>query len=170
MYKRFIWYRVPLFDYTADIPPLIYTDAEDVEYQLDSHFSTDGGSIPLVVRILPFAHLDPFNFPRSYLFHDCGYQYGGLYIRYPGEKEFKFRLLTKKQVDDLLKDLLSLENSTKYDRLVIMTGINIGSRFVWDKTKKPLKQKEERIKNNIKVYNRDGNLAEDNRIKIPSIW
>lgn len=162
-YNKILWHRIPLFNYTYVLPELIYIDEKGIQYEMDHHFDTDGGSIPPGLRIIPFAHLDPFNFPRGYLFHDCGYQYGGLYIKYPGESDFKFRLLSRTQVDQMLSDIIYLEGGTHYDVFVISTGVSIGGRFVWDNKKKPLTQREERRKNKINVYDRDGNLIESNK-------
>jgi hypothetical protein len=161
-YNKILWHRIPLFEYRYINPELIYTDKNGIQYELDHHFQTDGGSIPPGLRLIPLAHLDPFNFPRGYLFHDCGYQYGGLYMRYPGEVDFKFRLMTRIQVDRMLSDIILLEGGTKYDRFVIFTGVSIGGLFIWDEKKKPLKQQEERKKNQINVYNREGNIIEIN--------
>jgi len=161
-YTKQFWHRIPLFDYKCVLPKLAFYDRDTIGYELDDHFETDGGSIPPSLRLIPFAHLDPFNFTRSYLFHDCGFLYGGLYIEYPREMKFKFRLMTRKQVDKLLKEMLPFDKATLYDTFMIYLGVVIGSMFIWDKTKKPLIQKDERIKNKIDVYDKDGKLIEDN--------
>ena len=153
------WYRVPLFDYRWQqiVPDLTYTDIIGVQYQLDRHFYTDGGSIPPIVRLTPGVHLDPWNFPRSYLFHDCTYQYGGIYIKYPFDLEFKFRLRTRQQTDAILSDMLLFDGATLTDQRVINIGIWIGSRFVWNNTKKPILQKQARKDGGITVYDYEGN-------------
>lgn len=45
-YESRLWFRIPLFEYAYAIPELIYTDKDGVQYELDRHFQTDGGSIP----------------------------------------------------------------------------------------------------------------------------
>jgi hypothetical protein len=164
-YSKALWYRVPLFDYRwqQNLPDLVYTDVNGVKYQLDRHFETDGGSIPPVVRWLPFVHLDPWNFPRSYLFHDCTYQYGGIYIKYPDDDIFKFRLRTRDQTDKILGDMLPLDGATNSDHHTIMSGIWLGSRFVWD-DKKPLAQKQARKDGGVVVYDEDGNITDESVI------
>lgn len=161
-YNKILWHRIPLFDYSYTEPELVYIDKDGVQYEMDHHFDTDGGSIPPPLRLIPFAHLDPFNFPRAYLYHDCAYQYGGLYMKYPGEEVFKFRLMTRKQVDDMLESMLPYDGATKYDVCVISTGVSIGSPFVWDTKKKPVLQREERRKAKIQVFDRAGLLIENN--------
>jgi hypothetical protein len=163
VYKKFLWFRVPLFDYKWQqvIPDLTYTDNIGVQYQLDRHFDTDGGSIPPIVRITPFVHLDPWNFARSYLFHDCIYQYGGIYIKYPTDDKFLFRLLTRQQTDQLLSDMLPLDGATNADQKVIMSGIWIGSRFVWDNKNKPIEQKQARKDSHITIYDYNGNIINE---------
>ena len=160
-YNSFLWHRIPLFDYQNISPALTFIDDDGIQYQMDNHFETDGGSIPPSLRLIPFAHLDPFNFPRAYLFHDCAYQYGGLYIKYLKEEKFLFRLMTHKQVDVMLEKLLKLDNATAYDRFIITRGVAIGSPFIWDEKNKPLKQKEERRNNGIVVYDVKGNIIKE---------
>lgn len=164
-YHKVLWYRVPLFDYRWQqvLADLIYIDDNGVKYQLDRHFETDGGSIPPVVRLTPFVHLDPWNFSRSYLYHDCVYQYGGLYIKYPEDSEFKFRLRTRNETDHLLGDMLPLDGATKADTKTIMGGIWVGSRFVWN-DKKPLAQKLARQNSKIIVHDRLGNVMDESSI------
>jgi hypothetical protein len=157
-----LWYRITLFDYTTGKDKLTFKDKKGVEYRLDNHFETDGGSIPPCLRLLPFAHLDPFNFTRTYLYHDCAYQFGGLYIKYPGEEKFKFRLMTRKEANDLLATTLKYDNATWFDRTIINTGLKAGSMFVWDTKRKPKKQKEQRRINKISVYDKNGYLIEYN--------
>lgn len=162
MYNKLLWHRIPLFEYRNVEPKVTYIDNADIQYQMDNHFCTDGGSIPPTLRLIPLAHLDPFNFPRSYLFHDCGYQYGGLYIKYPGENEFKFRLISHKEIDNMLLSTLNIEDATKYDIFIISLGVKVGSPFIWDEKKKPLLQREERRKNKINVYDKNGVIIEQN--------
>ena len=166
-YSNSGWYHVPLFDYRwqQEFPDLTYTDSIGVQYQLDRHFYTDGGSIPPVVRLTPGIHLDPWNFPRSYLFHDCTYQYGGIYIRYPFDTKFLFRLQTRQQTDDRLAEMLPLDGATKVDQKAVNGGIWIGSRFVWDSINKPIKQKQARKNGGVVVYDYNGNI-----IPVNSRW
>lgn len=159
-YSNSGWYRVPLFDYRwqQPLPDLTYTDSVGVQYQLDRHFYTDGGSIPPIVRLTPFVHLDPWNFPRAYLFHDCTYQYGGIYIKYPNEPKFLFRLQSRLQTDARLADMLPFDGATKSDQYAVNGGIWIGSRFVWDNKRKPIEQKQARKDDGIIIYDSIGNV------------
>jgi len=163
LYKSgLLWYRTPLFDFKANRGnPCVYTDAYGTQYMPDHHFDTDGGSIPPSTRIIPFAHLDPWNFPRAYPLHDGAYQYGGLYIKYADETTFKFRPMTRKQVDEALGDWLYYDDATWWDRRVILNGVALGSWTVWGDGKAVL-QKVERVKGKIDVYDRSGFIIENN--------
>jgi hypothetical protein len=157
-----LWYRTPLFDFRADpVDPATFTDAAGTQFRPDNHFKTDGGSIPPATRVIPFAHLDPWNFPRGYPLHDGGYQYGGLYMKFAGEAEFRFRLMTRKQVDAAMADWLKYDGATWWDRRVILNGIALGSWTVWN-SKKAAKQRAERKRAKIDVYSMAGVLIEDN--------
>jgi len=164
--KGLVWYRIPLFDYQENPGyPLIYTDTQGNQYSLDRHFETDGGSIPSLCQTIPFANLNPFNFPRAYLFHDSAYQYGGLYIKYAGETGFKFRLMTRKETDGSMPDWLYYDGANWWTRRVICTGLATGSWTVWN-SKKSAKQKASRKKDGVSVYDVRGNLIEDNSKKV----
>ena len=164
-YSDNLFYHIPLFEYRSQqvLPDLIYTDKNGTLYQLDRHFFTDGGSVPPSVRWMPFAHLDPWNFPRAYLFHDCTYNFGGIYIKYPNDDVFKFRLRTRGETDALLSDMLLLDGATNIDQRTIMSGIWIGSRFVWD-SKKPELQKKARKDSGIVAYDKNGNVIDESEI------
>ncbi len=161
-YDKVLLFNAPLFEYTMVTPNLTFTNKRGVQYQPDRHFNTDGGSIPPIVQSSFILHLNPFDFLRSYLYHDCGFIYGGLYIKYPGEEEFKFRLLDRRQVNALLAVMMPFDGALISDVIAIYTAVNIGSIFVWDHEVKPLKQREERRKNGINVYDKEGNLIEQN--------
>ena len=107
-------------------------------------------------------YLDSWNFPCSYLYHDCGFQYGGLYIRYPGETTFKFRLMTCDQVNDTLEATLPFEGATRYDKFAITAAVRAASPWTWDKKTRPIRQREERRLGGVKVYDKGGNLIENN--------
>ena len=167
LYKKgLLWYHSPLFDFRADpVNPFFYTAKDGTQYMPDNHFETDGGSIPPSTRAVPFAQMDPLIFTRSYVCHDCPYEYGGMYIRYKGETEFKFRLMTRKQTDALMLDWLKYDGANWWTRRVILNGIALGSWTLWPddpKSSKAVKQKCNRVKAKINVYDRAGNLIEDN--------
>lgn len=160
-----LWYRIPLFDFRADPDnPFSYTDRNGNEFRPDNHFETDGGSIPPTCSVIPFAHLDPLNFARAYTLHDGAYQYGGLYIRFAWECEFRFRLMTRIQVDGMLLDWLKYDDATWWDRRIICNGVALGSWTVWNGGK-AVKQKCSRVADSIDVYNAWGDLIEDNHSK-----
>jgi hypothetical protein len=164
--RAWLWYHVPLFDYKAHrTKPFYYTDADGTCYMPDNHFETDGGSIPPACRAIPFAQLDPLIFVRSYVSHDCPYQYGGMYIRFKGETEFMFRLMTRRETDALMCGWLQHDGANLLTRRVVLNGIAIGSWTLWPDgpdTAKAKKQKANRAKAHINVYDRAGNLIEDN--------
>lgn len=162
-FTKELLYHIPLFyyQYQQVVPDLVYIDEIGIQYQMDRKFNTDGGSIPPAVRLMPFVHLDPWNFPRAYLFHDCTYQYGGIYIKYSFDDVFKFRLQTRQQTDDRLSNMLPLDGATKVDQKTVMAGIWVGSRFVWDEKKKPVAQKQARHDAGIVVHDYEGNIIPD---------
>jgi hypothetical protein len=105
--------------------------------------------------------MDPWNFPRAYPNHDGGWQYGGMYIKYFGEQTFKFRIMTRKQIDTMMLDWLRYDDANWWDRRVILNGIALGGWTVWGKDKE-IQQKVCRVRDHVNVYNSWGDLVEDN--------
>lgn len=82
-------------------------------------------------------------------------------MRFKGELDFKFRLMTRQQTDEALEDWLRYDGATWWDRRVILTGVAAGSWTVWN-SKKAAKQRAERKRAKIDVYSMAGILTEDN--------
>lgn len=157
-----LWTRIPLFDFRADAQtPFIYTDKFGTQYMPDSHFETDGGSVPPVCQIIPFAHLNPLNFPKAYIMHDGIFQFRGLYVKYQNETTFKFRLFDLKFANDSMADWLHCDDCNWWTRRIVLNGLVLGSWTIWN-SKKAKKQLNERKKARIDVYDKEGNLIEDN--------
>lgn len=161
VYEKILFFKMPLFEYTAcSEDPLIYTDSDDIQYQLDRHFETDGGSIPSIAQAVPFLKLNPFDFLRSYLYHDCAFIYGGLYIKYKHETDFKFRLLNRVTSNSILKMMMPYDGASWIDTSIIYNFVKAGSVFVWD-NKKDAIQKQNRKNSNIKIYDKNGDPIEE---------
>ena len=99
------------FEFNLDpVNPLTYWDATGGDWQPDRHFFTDRGSQGYFVSMVP-------GFERNrlaYLFHDSAYTWvawkgHGLYYRAPDQIEFTFRPMTRRQVDDLMREMLITE-------------------------------------------------------------
>lgn len=134
-FKRWLWKRVPQFEFSNDpSTPLTYTEG-NIEYQPDRHFITDGGSIPPPLWDAPFVSLGPWDFPRAYPFHDSGFTYGGLYIRFSDDSEFRFTLLVRAQLNRLLCRMILADGGDWIDAKTVGAGLAIGSGFCWDERK-----------------------------------
>ena len=131
MTRRFLLWRVPLFEFTNDeVDPLTYQDIGGA-YQPDRHtFPTDGGSTPPFLWSVP--GLNPWLFPRAYPFHDCGFTYGGLYVRAPGCEGFTFRLMGREELNVLLVEMIEADGGYWWDKARVAAGLRIGSRLCWN--------------------------------------
>lgn len=99
--KRSTW-RKTIYEYQANpMTPLTYIDADEVEYRPDNHYFTDQGSVPRIAQLV--IPKDRF---LGFYFHDSGYIHGGLYVRFPRSPVFIFRHMFRRQVDDLLHDMV----------------------------------------------------------------
>jgi len=87
-----------IYQYRAKTHPLTFVHSDGTRYQPDKHFFTDQGSIP---RFPPFVRMcvckDRF---LGFYLHDSGYMDGGLWT------DGVFRHMTRKQVDDLLYEMI----------------------------------------------------------------
>jgi len=81
------------------VHPLIFVAGNGDRYQPDRRYHTNLGSVP---RIPPFirAIIPKDRFPDGFCMHDSGYAFGGLWVN------GAFRVMTRKQVDDLLFDMI----------------------------------------------------------------
>lgn len=144
-FKRWLWKRVPLFEFFNDpSDPLTYTEG-NIQYQPDRHFITDGGSIPPPLWDSPFVSLGPWDFPRAYPFHDSGFTYGGLYVRFAGEYRFTFTLMGRTKLNRLLCRMIRADGGDWIDAQTVGTGLTIGSGFCWNETKQAENRKRDGI-------------------------
>jgi hypothetical protein len=87
-----------IYEYTAKENPLTFVHSDGARYRPDNHFFTDQGSVP---RFPPFIRMFvPKDRFLGFYLHDSGYAFGGLWIN------GAFRVMTRKQVDDLLYDMI----------------------------------------------------------------
>lgn len=130
VYRRWLVWRIPLFEFrNSNVDPLTYRD-DGVEYQPDNHsLQTDGGSIPPFLWALP--GLNPWAFPRAFPLHDSAFSYGGLYVRQEHERTFYFREIPRADIDALLIDMIGADGGSLWDRARIAAGLAIGSRWAW---------------------------------------
>ena len=94
------WYRsVQHVTCHLDAPPT-YIDKAGRAYRWHPDFFCDQGSVPWL-----FQWAIPKDRFLGFYCHDTCYQFGGLWIRQPGETEFKFCRLPRIEADDLLHDM-----------------------------------------------------------------
>ena len=91
--------------------------------QPDRHMAeTDMGSIP--VPLQPLFPKDEFLL--SYLFHDSGYKHGGLYVRKPGDADYVFNVMSRDDIDKLLRFMIKTEGGGAIKRALIYRAVRIG--------------------------------------------
>jgi len=115
-----------VYEYTAKEKPLTFVHSDGTRLQPDRHFFTNQGSIP---RFPPFIRMFiPKDRFLGFYLHDSGYMDKGLWVLKPSERpmkwtmtatvdetgmighephgEYVFTEMTRKQVDDLLYDMI----------------------------------------------------------------
>lgn len=97
-----------IYEYTAnEKTPLTFVDFEGMKIRPDNHFFSDMGSVPPVLQAIPGFAKDRHLFP--FLFHDSAYTHGGLWIKTKWETDFRFIILPRRQVDELLVHMIQFD-------------------------------------------------------------
>lgn len=95
----------------------------------DRHFTTDLGSVPKTLQALAPIYFAKDRFPKSYIFHDSHYKHGGGWFAIKGGWEF--RRLTRKQADDILREMVLLEGGSRIAARLIWAGVRAGGWASW---------------------------------------
>jgi hypothetical protein len=108
--------------------PPTFIQADGTRIRTCREFPTDQGSQPVLVQgwLPKDRHIAVY-------FHDDGYRAGGLWIAAPGETEFRFVPLTRADLDQLLRTMLTC-GQRPISRLKAdgyWVGVRIGA--AWDK-------------------------------------
>jgi hypothetical protein len=140
------FWKVPMFAFRSDPRyPLTFWDNDGTGYQPDRHFTTDGGSVPPPLWLVP--GLDPWQMPRAYPFHDSAFRYGGLYVKTVSRSElgFQFKLMSRQECNALLGRMAPAEGMSGFDTCKILLGLRIGSRWCWDEKQQAAHRKADSI-------------------------
>lgn len=124
------WKGKPRFEFTNDPrQPLTYDDSV-LLMRPDNHFMTDLGSVPRFLQKAVPIWFDRARFPKSYIFHDSAYLHGGHWCGVKGHG-FKFTPMTRKKVDELLRDMILAEGGSKMAARLIHAGVRMGGWKAW---------------------------------------
>lgn len=126
------WKGRPRWEFTNDAKnPLTYDD-KVLLVRPDNHFFTDLGSVPRFFQKAVPIWFDRARFPRSYVFHDSAYRHGGHWCASNG-KDFSFVEMTRKQIDQLLRDMILAEGGSKTAARLVYAGVRMGGWASWKK-------------------------------------
>ena len=118
------WAPKPLYEFTLAIrDPLTYVGADGREYQPDRRYQTDKGTIPRPLQVLMPSDL----FERSFLLHDSGYAFGGLWIT------GAFVVMTRAAVDALLREMILAEGGTEVQAWMVYAAVRTFGFGGWRK-------------------------------------
>ena len=122
-----------MFEFTND-PHDPLTFADDILIRPDNHFRTDMGSVPRTLQFIAPRWFNRFRYPQSYILHDSGYSHHGHWVAANGS-DWHFVKMTRKQVDDLLYDMIIAEGGSHANARTIWLGVRLGGRGAWGKAK-----------------------------------
>lgn len=113
------WQRKTLYTYTPIYESPTYYEQVDGTCIAAGQFDpTDQGSVPVVIQ-----KWIPKDGSHGFYTHDFIYKTGGAFFRYPGEKVWTFRQVTRAQADMLLRV------SAQYDKKLPITAAR--AWWVW---------------------------------------
>ena len=106
--------------------PLTFHDPAGIYLQPDRHgFLSDQGSIPRLLQ----RYFPKDEFPRSYYMHDSCCLHHGAYFSHSGiPGSFDFYHLSRKQVDDLLRQMVRAEGGSWGRAYAIWMGVRAGAK------------------------------------------
>ena len=119
----------PTWEFTNSPTDPLTCELQGTLYRPDNHFRTDYGSVPRLAQVLMPMWFDRARFTRSYIFHDSSYAHGGVWVGITGG--WKFHKLTRKQADQLLRDMVRLEGGSRGAASAIYWGVRVGGRWSW---------------------------------------
>lgn len=121
-----------LFEFFLDDDaPLTYCDGAGHDWQPDRHFFTDRGSFWDIVSKLTGVARNQL----AFLFHDSAYKTvdglgHGLYRRMVGFDRFTFVRLSRRQIDDLMREMLLAEGVAPWAARVVWLAVRtFGTRW-----------------------------------------
>jgi len=91
------------------------------------------GSIPLTLQSLIPVWFAKDRFPKSYIFHDSGYKNGGHWMMIDGA--WLFVPMTRREIDDLLHDMILAEGGSDSAANTIWAGVRAGGYFAYHQAK-----------------------------------
>jgi hypothetical protein len=100
--------------------------------QPDRHYTSDGGSIPPILRWLP--GLDPALHPEAYQMHDSMHRNGCVYRSEHLWGPYEGDTVTRAQADELLRLALLADGATRVKARAIWAAVRMFGRGAWRPT------------------------------------
>ena len=128
-------FPVPLYDFVNDtIEPLTFHCADGTLYRPASRFKNfDHGSVPGRLQSLVPATCAP----RSFVFHDSGFENHGLWVSRDGGKTWKFERMSLHATNHLLYRMMVVEGNSERTAYEAFIGVQVGGSDMWKKHKEP---------------------------------
>lgn len=114
-------------------PYTVYFKSLNKKYRVPVPFIFDFASVPII--FWPILNPTGVLLVGS-VFHDYGYRYGGLYIQYPKENKFTFRVMSRGELDQLFEDITIEANGMKYLAKAAKWAVKVGGAYTWRQNKK----------------------------------
>ena len=118
-----------IFEFTNNPTNPLTCELKGTMYRPDNHFFSDLGSVPKSLQTLLPKWFAKDRYPLSYLYHDSGYKHGGHWVAAPGD--WHFIKMTRKQVDNILREMIILEGGGKANARTIWLGVWAGGWASW---------------------------------------
>lgn len=108
------------------------------EYAYRGRFLSDGGSIPKILQKIPYLHLQPDAYLRSYFTHDYGYEHEYIWCRPRGAETWTQLPVDRVMMDCILYIGLTAENATLADARIIYRAVRVAGESAWRRCRKKI--------------------------------
>lgn len=125
------WFGKQIFEFTNNPDNPLTCELRGNLYRPDNHFFTDMGSVPKALQLLCPKWFAKDRYPLSYIYHDSAYRHGGHWVAAPGN--WHFIPMTRKQVDNVLREMIILEGGGRANARTIWLGVRAGGWASWKK-------------------------------------
>jgi hypothetical protein len=123
--ERYAWlFTKAIYEFQLNLDsPLTFHHPDGRRIQPDRHVSeTDMGSVPLTLQMW----IPKDRYLLAFLFHDSGYDHGGLYVALPGQEQFGLAVMSRLQLDELLRLMCRAQGAWWTTAAAIYRAVRIG--------------------------------------------
>jgi len=151
--RVFRWRTKELFDFQLDAQnPVIWVRPDGTWIMPDRHFVTDGGSLPPFIEWV--SGITREKHKPAFYFHDSGAKHGGFWVSTDGGNTWRFVVMTRRQVDAVLQEILEyMTDGTPagWTPETVDVGLAVGGWYAWRRNARKREQELKRTRSDASI-------------------